>query len=576
MQSQGTMHTTVFVGLWLLLLKGAASETLNVYAAVNGSVMLNIPKYTYSEGDQVVWTKNNTLMVKTGKIPIEGCACELQKNGSLYLKDLTQTKEPSYRVQIHNKVGKNIVQQEIQVTLLERVSSPDLTYKCTEKTEIQCKPTKGENVKIDIYWNGKQQTIDKQHKVVKSDKTGQAKCTASNKVSTESISIEVHCSKGGPVPEEMCLEWRALIRLEMWEDALENWYGCRGKVLPSPEQRFGDQVNLRLCLLRDQLTGEGIAELKCLVQREVELEDRYRALYWFADRRQSRAETHYSPEVVDFGGPGLLWEAFEEKVDFGSPEEYRFWDIQSRRFDGLLTRIEAGFIKERLALIDGETEIDAGGRPGAVQLNAVDFQAAPGLPEKQQLRNSNMGGSGTTCSSLAQLDSGLLTPVNNTAEWDIFLILSVAGGAVAFLIFLILLIYCLKRRCRKHNQTDEEEPDVCPKNKIQTRQLPEPPCQPRTHSLPRGPSGIPEQKPSQKLPLVDRQTLPVPQPQKTRKHKQRPQEQTENLPEQQKNQMNTQKPSLPPNHPTGQPPRPQPRSQAKPPRHNRKKNQLID
>ncbi|XP_053567844.1 cochlin [Bombina bombina] len=108
---------------------------------------------------------------------------------------------------------------------------------------------------------------------------------------------------GGPVPEEMCLEWRALIRLEMWEDALENWCGCRGKVLPSPEQRFGDQVNLRLCLLRGQPT----------------------------DRWQSRAETHYSPEGDDFDGPSLLWEAFEEKVDFGSPEGYRFWDIQSKR-----------------------------------------------------------------------------------------------------------------------------------------------------------------------------------------------------------------------------------------------------
>ncbi|KAM8921328.1 tubulin epsilon and delta complex protein 1 [Pelodytes ibericus] len=57
---------------------------------------------------------------------------------------------------------------------------------------------------------------------------------------------------GGLDSEEMCLEWRALIQLEMWEDALEDWCGCQREVLATLEHCFRNQEELRLRWLQTQ------------------------------------------------------------------------------------------------------------------------------------------------------------------------------------------------------------------------------------------------------------------------------------------------------------------------------------
>ncbi|CAH2222512.1 Hypothetical predicted protein [Pelobates cultripes] len=62
----------------------------------------------------------------------------------------------------------------------------------------------------------------------------------------------------------------------------------------TPEQSQGDQVNLRFHVHGDQPTSCEAAELWRLVRKEKQLEEGYRALYWFANQQQVGSETPYS------------------------------------------------------------------------------------------------------------------------------------------------------------------------------------------------------------------------------------------------------------------------------------------
>ncbi|CAH2220946.1 Hypothetical predicted protein [Pelobates cultripes] len=44
---------------------------------------------------------------------------------------------------------------------------------------------------------------------------------------------------GGSIPEKKCLQWRALIRLELLEDAREEWHRLQSQVLPSQNSASG-------------------------------------------------------------------------------------------------------------------------------------------------------------------------------------------------------------------------------------------------------------------------------------------------------------------------------------------------
>ncbi|XP_075053611.1 T-cell surface antigen CD2 [Mixophyes fleayi] len=158
---------------------------------------------------------------------------------------------------------------------------------------------------------------------------------------------------------------------------------------------------------------------------------------------------------------------------------------------------------------------------------------------------------------------------NCTEVWNIYLILSIAGGGVAFLIFLVLVIYLVKQRpCRHDNRAEEDvrlSYERTPQN-MQQRPLPEPYLQP---------TDAPEFSSNQKPLTPHRQQNPskptVKKGKQSQQRRPRPQEPTEKGP--QHHEMPTlqpTKPALPANHPNEQPPRPQPRTKSKAPRQHRK------
>ncbi|XP_077335623.1 T-cell surface antigen CD2-like [Lithobates pipiens] len=155
--------------------------------------------------------------------------------------------------------------------------------------------------------------------------------------------------------------------------------------------------------------------------------------------------------------------------------------------------------------------------------------------------------------------------------WDWYLYLAAGAGGVAFIIFIVLIIYSV-RSCRR----PDEETVYNRRQIIQERHLPQPPGQasapPPSLTTVDEMDYINSQKPS-----PHRQGVPetAPEGKKGRRTRPRPPEplhvQSENLPLNHQGAAPQQtRPALPGNHPNDQVPRPTPRTKSKPPRQNRK------
>ena len=106
--------------------------------------------------------------------------------------------------------------------------------------------------------------------------------------------------------------WSSGSRLELWIGALQLAGIKQGKCFPTQEQRASDQRALRMAFLGEQPQEQWVTELDRLVQQEIELDNRYRALQWHAEQGYLGETTECSPEGYDFGGPGLLWESLTD------------------------------------------------------------------------------------------------------------------------------------------------------------------------------------------------------------------------------------------------------------------------
>ncbi|KAE8620921.1 hypothetical protein XENTR_v10004617 [Xenopus tropicalis] len=163
----------------------------------------------------------------------------------------------------------------------------------------------------------------------------------------------------------------------------------------------------------------------------------------------------------------------------------------------------------------------------------------------------------------------------DTPGLDLYIMIAIAGGAVTFLIFIITLIYFVRRRCcHQESRNGEEEGSICLDRHphIQQRQLPSPPTQHDTPAQP--PADIPDHKQRPKIPPhgPQAQNCPPTHSKRPAHSKQRGSKFPEQASQQQKHQTpsQAQRPPIPANHPCDQTPHPQPRDKSKPPRKNRR------
>ncbi|CAH2284020.1 Hypothetical predicted protein, partial [Pelobates cultripes] len=75
---------------------------------------------------------------------------------------------------------------------------------------------------------------------------------------------------------------------------------------------------------------EWVVELGHLVCKELWVDNGYRTLRWYTVQQYPCLA-----EGNNYYGPGLLWESFDDRLDFEDPDPFRFWYIREKREDYL-------------------------------------------------------------------------------------------------------------------------------------------------------------------------------------------------------------------------------------------------
>ncbi|KAM4704892.1 cytochrome P450 2A13-like [Rhinophrynus dorsalis] len=146
--------------------------------------------------------------------------------------------------------------------------------------------------------------------------------------------VELQARSGGPTSPKVQqneLVQRDHARRQLWRDVIKVEQEYLGKVLPTSEERYWLQLDLRMPFLGEQSREEWVLELEGLVLAEMVVDDGYRALRWYVTQLCSGLEEGEPTEGYDFGGPGLVLENLQEDPDFGNAAEWRRWDLQDFR-----------------------------------------------------------------------------------------------------------------------------------------------------------------------------------------------------------------------------------------------------
>ncbi|XP_040278708.1 T-cell surface antigen CD2-like [Bufo bufo] len=189
--------------------------------------------------------------------------------------------------------------------------------------------------------------------------------------------------------------------------------------------------------------------------------------------------------------------------------------------------------------------------------------------EKSMLKNTKEQNVEVTCivNNRVSHSTATLTVSCPGIFSDIFLILSVAGGAVALIIFIVLVVYSVKYKPWRRNSRSEG--DV-----VMNLQHHQPQLQPTglTTRLPISQGDFPEQAPIQKRQALPKECPQEPGSKKGKKAKSRrpPPQAPGQTAQMYQAAPHHRTPALPGNHPSEQAPRPQPRTKSKAPRQHRK------
>ncbi|XP_072500567.1 T-cell surface antigen CD2 isoform X2 [Notamacropus eugenii] len=150
--------------IYLLLLffspKDVMAENNDVWGVLNQSILLNIPDLPKDQDKHDIrWYEGSTLIAK-GNVNIpkanhESHNYEIFPNGTLKIKKLQKTSEQNYKVSVYDKNGRNVLEKELTLHVIEAVSKPEMTWNCTEGSII-CEVHNGTNAELILFDNGTQ------------------------------------------------------------------------------------------------------------------------------------------------------------------------------------------------------------------------------------------------------------------------------------------------------------------------------------------------------------------------------------------------------------------------------------
>ncbi|XP_057649859.1 T-cell surface antigen CD2 [Chionomys nivalis] len=194
---------TSFLLFFSISSKGAVSGDRNtIWGTLGHDVNLTIPNFRVTDTDDVRWEKGKILVAqykgKTGKHFQQTEAFKVLKNGALQIKTLRKEDNDIYNVMVYGADGSSKLQNVFDLRVLERVSKPEISWECSNTTLI-CKVKEGTDLELKLYRGNKILTSLSQ-KILSHKWTSLKapfKCDAKNKVSEESITVEVSCSEKG-------------------------------------------------------------------------------------------------------------------------------------------------------------------------------------------------------------------------------------------------------------------------------------------------------------------------------------------------------------------------------------------
>ncbi|XP_019586174.2 T-cell surface antigen CD2 [Rhinolophus sinicus] len=190
-----------FLLIFICSTKGAAPTNI-VLGKVGDDINLNIPEFQVKDPvDDIKWVKDTIKIAQysSRKTPYQRKEkYHIFKNGTLKIKRLERNDSGTYKAEIYDQDGKNMLQKMFDLKILEAVSKPNMSWSCTNRT-LTCQGTGGTDPKLKLYQNENRVREDNNIIVYKWSNlnTVQFKCTASNDVSEESRMEKIKCSEQG-------------------------------------------------------------------------------------------------------------------------------------------------------------------------------------------------------------------------------------------------------------------------------------------------------------------------------------------------------------------------------------------
>ncbi|XP_075837899.1 T-cell surface antigen CD2 isoform X2 [Microtus pennsylvanicus] len=153
-----------------------------------------------TDTDDVRWEREKILVAqskgKAGKHFQQTEAFKIMKNGALQIKTLKREDHGFYDVMVYGADGSSKLQKAFDLRVLERVSKPEISWECSNTT-LTCKVKEGTDLELNLY-RGKKFLTSLSQKILSHKWTSlnaPFKCSAKNKVSEESVTVEVSCSE---------------------------------------------------------------------------------------------------------------------------------------------------------------------------------------------------------------------------------------------------------------------------------------------------------------------------------------------------------------------------------------------
>ncbi|XP_037682205.1 T-cell surface antigen CD2 [Choloepus didactylus] len=182
--------------------KGAFPDKNGViWGALDHDFYLDIPDFKANHSiSDIQWKIGTTRIARFTKSKATSMETyEVFSNGTLKIKNLMRNYSNTYRVNVYDQKGKNMLEKAFELKILEAVSKPVISWNCSNKS-LTCEVIKGSEIELKLYKN-KKKLKDILQKVITYNWIPSSnlsfKCTASNKVSEETSVVDIRCSEKG-------------------------------------------------------------------------------------------------------------------------------------------------------------------------------------------------------------------------------------------------------------------------------------------------------------------------------------------------------------------------------------------